>query len=479
MRQKQTKIIATVSDQKCDPEFIRSLHDNGVDAIRLNTAHQTHSDTLRVIKNIRKVSERIAIILDTKGPEIRTCLTDGRVILKKGGTVKIAGSNEGKVSTNDLVYVNYPGFVKDVPEKTTILIDDGELGLKVIKKNPKHLLCEVLNDGEIKPNKSINIPNLHLNLPSLSGKDRDYINFAIRHNLDFIAHSFVRNKEDILAIQKILDKHNSKIKIIAKIENQEGVDNIEEILDYSYGVMVARGDLGVEIPAEEIPLIQKKIIKICIARHEPVITATQMMHSMIKSSRPTRAEVSDVANAILDGTDAIMLSGETAYGDYPIEAVRVMAKIIQHTEANTESTDHLPAFKGENAISNFLAKSAVIASRELGAKEIIISAASGFSAEVIASYRGRVPIFVKCFDKKTARGLALTYGINAHVVKKEENHKRFLKNLFTSLVKKGKLAEKDKVIYLAGDVGNNSITNFMEICEVGKYVGLASPNKKL
>jgi len=472
MRPKQTKIVATISDLKCDQDFIKNLHESGVDVIRLNTAHQTHSDTLKVIKNIRKVSERIAILLDTKGPEIRTAITDEPIILKKGEAIKIAGASasEGKKSSANLVYVNYSGFVKDVPTKATILIDDGELGLKVVKKTPNYLLCEVMNNGEIKSNKSINIPGFHINLPSLSAKDRDYIDFAIKHDLDFIAHSFVRNKEDVLAIQKILDKQKSKIKIIAKIENREGVDNIDEILDYAYGIMVARGDLGIEVPAEEIPLIQKELIKKCIARHKPAITATQMLHSMIKNPRPTRAEISDVANAILDDTDAVMLSGETAYGDYPIEAVNIMAKIIKHTEAHTQSSGSLPVFKDENAIPNFLAKSAVIASRELKIKEIIISASNGFSAEVIASYRGRVPVYVKCADKRTVRELALTYGVNAHYVKRKNDDEEFLKELFTKLVKKGRLNRKDKVIFLDGSSFNDSFTNSMVICEVGRYV---------
>lgn len=469
MRKKQTKIVATISDLKCDPEFIRTLCDYGVDVVRLNTAHQNHADTLKVINNVRKVSERIAILLDTKGPEIRTRIVKEDIILKTGDMIKMAGSDSA-MSDREIVYVNYADFVKDVPLKTLVLIDDGELGLKVIKKTPKYLQCEVMNDGKIKSNKSVNIPNLHVNLPSLSAKDLDYIDFAIKNNLDFIAHSFVRNKEDVMAIQKILDKKKSKIKIIAKIENQEGVDNIDEILDHAYGIMVARGDLGIEVPAEEIPLIQKMLIKKCIARHKPVITATQMLHTMIKNPRPTRAEVNDIANAVLDGTDAVMLSGETAYGDYPVEAVQIMAKIIRHVESKTESSDCLPVFKDEYAIPNFLAKSAVIASRELDIKEIIISAGNGFSAEVIASYRGRVPVFAKCFDKRTARELSLTYGVNAHFVQKEENHTKFLKNLFSVLVKKGKLTAGDKVIYLASDTDNNSSANFMEICEVKKYV---------
>lgn len=438
--------------------------------MRLNTAHMDEVATLKVVNNVRKVSDRIALLLDTKGPEIRTHATAEEILLKMGDVIRFVGSEGDELCTREMVYLNYAHFVRDVPEGTSVLIDDGELELKVVKRHKTYLLCQAMNDGEIKSNKSVNIPDVHIDLPSLSKKDRSYIQFAIKHDLDFIAHSFVRNKEDILVIQRILDKQKSRIKIIAKIENREGVENLDEILDHAYGLMVARGDLGIEIPAEEIPLIQKMMIKKCIARHKPVITATQMLHTMIKNPRPTRAEVSDVANAILDGTDAIMLSGETANGDYPVEAVKIMVKIASQVETNTENRDRMPVFKDEQAINNFLAKSAVIAARELDIKEIIVCTSSGFSAEVIASYRSRVPMYVKCYDKRVARELSLTYGLNAHYVKQEGNPTKFLRQLLGSLYRQGKLAKEDKVVYLTGDTENNALANFMVICEVGKYV---------
>lgn len=469
MINKRTKIVATVSDRSCTPEFLRQIHDAGVDVIRLNTAHQTPKDTLKVIKDARQVSERLALLVDTKGPEIRTTEVKQRIELKKGETIIIKGCSGDKVSTRDTLYVNYPSFSRALPVGTSILIDDGEIELVVQKKKVGSLVCKAKDAGEIGSKKSINVPDVHINLPSLSKKDKEYVLFAIKHNVDFIAHSFVRNKQDVLAIQKILDKHNSQVKIIAKIENKEGVDKIDEILDHAYGVMVARGDLAIEIPAEQVPQVQKDLIKKCIARQKPVITATQMLHTMIKNPRPTRAEVSDVANAIMDGTDAIMLSGETAYGEYPLEAVQMMSKIAVATENNVLLTCGIPVFPSDNKITSYLARSAVELSQQLGVKEIMVSSKSGFSASLIASYRGTVPIFVKCFDDRRMRELALTYGVNAHLVKPTPS-KQLRKQVLSRLVKKGKLKKTDLIMHLASDIDAQSTANMLEIGEVGKYV---------
>ncbi|MCX6800037.1 MAG: pyruvate kinase, partial [Candidatus Falkowbacteria bacterium] len=422
-------------------------------------------DTLKVIENVRKVSERIAILLDTKGPEIRTTKTSEAIELKKNDLIKIKGGGADDVSNKDLVFLNYKKFSEEIKVGTSILIDDGELELKVIKKQLGHLVCRALNNGVIKSNKSVNVPNVHLDLPSLSQKDKDYINFAIKHNLDFIAHSFVRNKSDVMAIQKMLNAKKSRIKIIAKIENEEGVRNIDEILSVSHGIMIARGDLGIEIPAEEIPLIQKRIVKKCIEHHKPVIIATQMMHSMIKNPRPTRAEVSDVANAIMDGTDAVMLSGETASGEYPLETVKIMVKIIRQIEHNTQFLD-LPVFNDEKHITNYLIKSAIKTSKELDAKEILVSTKSGFSTALLASYRGRIPVYAKCGDKRTVRELGLTYGVNAHFI--EDKKTNTIEKIVSELIKSGKLAKKDVIIYLAGDSSQKFASYSMKVCEAGE-----------
>ena len=318
---KKTKIVATISDKSCSVEFLRELYDAGMNVVRLNTAHQNHEQALKVVRMVREVSDKIAILIDTKGPEIRTNEMDVEKHVKRGDIVKMRGLPEVN-SDGDYINLSYDGFVNDVEVGCKILIDDGVLELKVVGSEKDFLLCEVQNSGVIQGRKSVNIPSALIKLPALTDKDKGFIRFAAEHKLTFIAHSFVRNSEDVIAVQNILDETNSKVKIIAKIENEEGVDNIDEILDHVYGVMVARGDLAIEISSEKLPLVQKNIIQKCIKARKPVIVATQMLHSMIDHPRPTRAEVSDIANAIFEGTDAVMLSGETAYGKYPVNLLR-------------------------------------------------------------------------------------------------------------------------------------------------------------
>ncbi|CAG0909710.1 unnamed protein product, partial [Cyprideis torosa] len=311
--EKKTKIVATISSLKCSVPFITDLYNAGVNVVRLNTAHMSHEDALLVIANTRKVSDTIGILVDTKGPEIRTCDATEDLTVKVGDVIRMKGDPHG-VSSGAVICVSYPDFAEDIPVGSTVLVDDGYIALVVTGRSGDYLDCLVENDGVIKPRKSINIPTVHVKLPALSQKDIDFIRFAADNGVDFIAHSFVRNKEDVFAVQNILDEKRSSMRIIAKIENSEGVENLDEILDHVYGIMIARGDLAVEIPTEQIPLIQKSIIERCVIRRRPVIVATQMLHSMIDSPRPTRAEVSDVANACLDHADALMLSGETANG---------------------------------------------------------------------------------------------------------------------------------------------------------------------
>ena len=307
---KHTKIIATISDQRCEVEFIDALYKAGMNVARLNTAHLQEDGLTKIVSNIRAVSDRIGILVDTKGPEVRTTITNEPIDFKSGDKVKMIGNIDGETS-RDCIYVSYANFVKDLQIGSDILIDDGDLELKVSDKTADYLMCEVQNDATLGSRKSVNVPGVRINLPSLTDKDRVNIDWAIKNNIDFIAHSFVRNMQDVLDIQEILDAQKSSIKIIAKIENQEGVDNIDEILKAAYGVMIARGDLGIEVPAEKIPGLQRVLIRKCVEAKKPVIVATQMLHTMIKNPRPTRAEVTDIANAIYYRTDALMLSGET------------------------------------------------------------------------------------------------------------------------------------------------------------------------
>ena len=467
MKKKQTKIVATISDRCCDKDFIRTLYLEGMNVVRLNTAHQTLEDTLKVVENVRAVSADIAILLDTKGPEVRTANMSEALSVQQGDEIYIGEIPSGKVG----FVTNYEHFVKDVPVDASILIDDGSVCLTVINKSPYTLACRVENSGEIGKRKSINVPGIHLSLPALSDKDREYIGFAIEHDIDFIAHSFVRSKEDLKEIQVMLDAAGSKVKIIAKIENREGVDNIKQILKYCAGVMVARGDLGIEIPAEEVPAIQKHIIRTCIKKAKPVITATQMLHSMIENPRPTRAEVSDVANAVYDGTDAIMLSGETAYGKYPVESVRTMAKIARKVETQKAKLTDLPVFKSRNRVRNYLAKCAVSAALELPVTSMIIDCDTGHSARVVSAYRGHIPIFAKAADQRTVRELALSYGVYPSQMEMPETTDAMVRMSLESLLASGDVHKDDLVVILAGTPGNTDGSNFIEVNTVAKSLG--------
>ena len=286
-QRKFTKIVATISDKRCDVDFIRQLYEEGMNVVRMNSAHLDRDGFMKIINNVRAVSRRIPLLIDTKGPEVRTtAVKNDRIELKSGTLIKVKG-DISHISTDECIGVSYPHFVRDLRVGDAILIDDGEIDLKVVSKDEEYLTCVAQNDGILGSRKSVNVPGVRINLPSLTEKDRQNILFAIEQDLDFIAHSFVRSKQDLIDIQEILDEHNSSIKIISKIENQEGVDNIDEIIQHCYGVMVARGDLGIEVPQERIPGIQRQLIRKCVKAHKPVIVATQMLHSMIENPRPT------------------------------------------------------------------------------------------------------------------------------------------------------------------------------------------------
>ena len=467
---KKTKIVATISDRTCTPEFIESLYKEGMDVVRMNTAHQNREGALKVINDVRTVSEKIALLIDTKGPEVRTVKTDNVVKLKKGQQILIKG-DPTKESNDECIYVSYAGFVNEVPDKTCILIDDGYIELKVIKKQDDSLLCEAASDGEIKGKKGVNVPNVSFNLPSVSERDKEFVQLAIEEDLDFIAHSFVRSKEDILEIQKMLDKHNSKIKIIAKIENQQGVDNIDEILDHAYGIMVARGDLAVEIPYEKIPGLQRYLIGKAIEKRKPVIIATQMLHSMIDNPRPTRAEVNDVASAVYRNADAVMLSGETANGAYPVESVRTMAKITMEIENTKQPFNDIPNVIINNPISGYLCKAAVKGSIRLNAKAIIADSMSGRTLRSLAAYRGAKPIFAQCYSKRTMREMALSYGVIADYMKPKETSHEFLSEALTNLTNKYPFTKDDLFVVAAGNFGRSYGVSFTEIGTLENLMG--------
>lgn len=475
---KHTKIVATISDRRCSVSFLKQLHDNGMDVVRINTAHQTPETARKVVANVKKVSNYIPILIDTKGPEIRTTKMDKAIEVSAGDKLLVKGG-ASKASSSDCLYLSYDSIVEDVPVGASLLIDDGEVLMIVKQKKDNALLCEIQNDGEIKGRKSVNLPGVTLTLPSLSEKDHEFIEFAIENKLDFIAHSFVRNKEDVLAVQKLLGKHTDRIKIIAKIENQAGVDNIDEILDHAYGVMIARGDLGIEIPMEKIPVVQRYLIRKCIERKKPVIVATQMLHSMIKNPRPTRAEVSDVAKAIYRGTDAIMLSGETAYGDYPVEAVQVMNKVAMEIEEDKEVRTDRNVISSKNQIGVWLAEAAFNATLQLPIKAIILDSLSGRTARYMSAFRVRPLVHAIAYRKRVVRQLALSYGIYADYLPKRQSTEEFLNDALHLLLEKTQLQKEDMVVIIGGSFGARHGASFINISTVHNLMNMGKKHKNI
>lgn len=467
MEQKKTKIICTISDINCDVEFIRKLYLNGMNVVRINSAHATIEGAQRIVDNVRAVSDKIAILIDTKGPEVRLTAMESSVgfVVKQGDWLEIHDDPSQKCNSR-ILYTTCPFFVKDVPVGAGILIDDGAIEILVTGKDEGKLLCEVQNTGVIKGKKSVNVPNVHISLPALTEKDRIFVRWAIDADIDFIAHSFVRNERDLLELQEILNEHNSHIKIISKIENQQGIDNLDNILSHSYGAMIARGDLGVEISAEKIPLIQKKIIQRCRARKKPVIVATQMLHSMIENPRPTRAEVTDVANAIFQSTDAIMLSGETASGKYPVEAVRTMSKIARETEESMMTPPDLDLENVTKPIAAVLARSLVAATLKLPVKAIIFDTWTGRTGRYLAEFRPKVPIYAMCYNSFTMRELALTYDIYGYPFEITNTKEGFVQNSLRILMEDGKISKGDLVGFIGGSFNDALGATYMEF----KYV---------
>lgn len=474
---KHTKIVATVSDQRCDVEFIDALYKAGMNVVRLNTAHMDEEGLSRVVNNVRAVSNRIGILMDTKGPEVRTTPTENNVSIPfvTGDLVKISGDPNG-VTTHEHIYVSYPRFVHDLSVGSTILIDDGDLELKVIEKLEDYLLCEAQNEATMGNRKSVNVPGVRINLPSLTDKDRKNILWAIQNDLDFIAHSFVRSKQDVLDIQHILDEYNSPIKIIAKIENQEGVDNIDEILEAAYGIMIARGDLGIEVAAEKIPGIQRILIRKCVEVKKPVIVATQMLHSMINNPRPTRAEVTDIANAIYYRTDALMLSGETAYGKYPVEAVQTMTKVAREAEKTKLAANDIrvPIEGNDLDVTSFLAKQAVKSSSKLNVKAIITDSHTGRTARYLAAFRGPATVFAICYRERVMRMLSLSYGVWAVHQPWNDSRRGYFYDALYQLIKSGRITRDNMVAYLSGSFGEGGGTTFLEINNVGRVLDASS-----
>ena len=472
---RRTKIVATISDKRCDIDFIKALFEAGMNVVRMNSAHLNEEGFATIINNVRAVSPEIGILMDTKGPEIRTTANEGgkNIAIKTGDILHFVG-NPDQETTSQCISCSYPNLVKDLNPGIDLLIDDGEIDLKVIDKTADFLVCEAQNDGILGSRKSVNIPGVRINLPTLTEKDKKNILLAIDYGVDFIAHSFVRSKQDVVAIQDILDDNVSPIKIIAKIENQEGVDNIDEILEVAYGVMVARGDLGIEVAQEKIPAIQRMLIRKCVEAKKPVIVATQMLHSMIEHPRPTRAEVTDIANAIYYRTDALMLSGETAYGKYPVEAVQTMSKIAEEAEKSKVSVnDIVVPFEGDLDATAFLAQQAVNASAVLKSAAIVTDSYTGTTARYIAAFRGKNPVYAICYRERTVRQLALSYGVFPIYQEIRKNTRIYLVSALRMLKQRELLHSEDRIIYLSSSFGVAGGTTFLEVNHVDTIINNA------
>lgn len=466
---KKTKIVCSISDRRCEVDFLRKLFFAGMNVVRMNTAHATPDGIRTIIRNTREVSPHLALLIDTKGPEVRTTNVEHPITYKKGDVVKIFGRPEMD-TTHDIVNVSYTDFTKCVGKGAHILFDDGLLDMLVMEQVGPMLVAQVQNDGVLGAHKSVNVPGVHIDLPALTEKDKKNINLAIDEDIDFIAHSFVRSADDVMAVQKMLDERGSDIKIISKIENQEGVDNIDEIIDASYGIMIARGDLGIEVPLEQIPGIQRTIMHKCEQKKKPVIVATQMLHTMIDNPRPTRAEVTDIANAIYSRTDALMLSGETASGKYPLEAVQTMAAIAEQAEQDRMNSDDFDIpLSSTCSQREFLAHTAIESTRKLGVAGIVAASESGQTARDIAAFRGPTPVLAICYNnEKTMRWLNLSYGVIPIYQKKHLSSLFLFVAALRMLLQKGYIKKDDKIAYLGGSIGGRGGATFLEINRVSQ-----------
>lgn len=472
---KKTKIVCTIGPASESVEMLVNLINAGMNVCRLNFSHGDFEEHGNRIKNIREAialtGKRVAILLDTKGPEIRTNdMENGAITLKTGDVVRISMTEV--LGTNEKFSITYPELINDIHVGTHILLDDGLIDLAVIDIDHANneIVTEVKNEGVLKNKKGVNVPGVSVKLPGITEKDAADIRFGIAQDIDFIAASFVRRATDVLEITKILEEENAThIQIIPKIENQEGIDNIDEILKVSDGLMVARGDMGVEIPTENVPIVQKELIKKCNALGKPVITATQMLDSMQRNPRPTRAEANDVANAIYDGTDAVMLSGETAAGEYPLEAVKTMARIAVRTEEALVNQDAF-ALKlySKTDMTEAIGQSVGHTARNLGIQTIVAATESGHTARMISKYRPKAHIVAITFSEQKARSLSLSWGVYATVSEKPNSTDEMFTLATQITQEEGFAYEGDLIIITAGvPVGEKGTTNLMKIQMIG------------
>ena len=469
---RKTKIICTIGPASESEEKLRELMIAGMNVARFNFSHGSHEEHKKKFDRVIKISNELGIpvatLLDTKGPEIRLKDIEG------GKTELVAGqkfilTTEDILGNNEKVSITYKNLKNDISAGTTILIDDGLIEMVVDSIEETDIICTVVNGGPISNHKGVNVPGAVLSMPYISEVDRSDIMFGCDMGFDFIAASFVRCKEDILEVRKILDEHNSHMKIIAKIENMQGIGNLEDILTVSDGIMVARGDMGVEIPMEEVPVVQKRMIKMAEAQGKHVVTATQMLDSMIKNPRPTRAEVADVANAIYDGTTAIMLSGESAAGLYPVEAVKTMSQIAERAEQDIDYNsrmkrrEHIDSFDVTTAISHATCTTAM----DLKVAAIITVTISGFTAGMISRYKPNCPIIACSVSPRICRQLSLSWGVTPIWIARESTAEDLFDEAVRAAEEAGYIKKGDKVVLTAGvPLGVSGRTNMLRVVEV-------------
>jgi pyruvate kinase len=477
MYMRKTKIICTLGPSADSDEVISALMQNGMNVARLNFSHGSYEEHLRRIVRLKRLREElnlpVALLLDTKGPEIRTGeFESGSVILPEGAEIVIR--EKDIIGTATEFSVSYKGLVDDVQPGTRILIDDGLIALEVIAIENRDIRCKILNGGPVSDRKSINVPGAELKLPSMTAKDREDILFALENDFDFIAASFVRKPKDILEIRHILEqKGDHGINIIAKIENSEGVSNFEDILRVADGIMIARGDLGVEIPAAQVPSVQKKCIKQCYSAGKISITATQMLDSMIRNPRPTRAEVSDVANAIYDGTSAVMLSGETANGKYPIESLRMMVDIACQSESNI---NYWKNFQVANlvmipSVANAISHATCTTAMDLNAKAIITITHAGRTARLVSRFRPACPIVAATVFPKIQRQLNLSWGVFPILVDEVQTTDELFEVGVDAAKLCGFIFDGDIVVITGGTpVGMSGTTNTIKVQSIGRAI---------
>lgn len=469
---RKTKIICTIGPASENEEMLRELMLAGMNVARFNFSHGTHEEQKQKLARVIKISSElnlpVATLLDTKGPEIRLRdFVDGKAELESGQLFIL--TTEEMLGTKEKAAITYKNLKNDIKEGSTILIDDGKIEMTVEKITETEIHCRVVNGGKVSNHKGINAPGANLSMPFISDVDYEDIKFCAQMGFDFLAASFVRSKDDILEVRKILDEFGSKAQVIAKIENMQGIDNLDEILEVSDGIMVARGDMGVEVPLEEVPSIQKMMIKKAVAQGKHVITATQMLESMITNPRPTRAETADVANAIYDGTTAIMLSGESAAGAYPVEAVKTMSKIAERTEADIDYKGRLQKIttNGEYDITKAISHATCTTAMDLNAKAIITVTMSGFTANMISRYKPGCPIIGCSVNPRVCRQLNLSWGVQPLLMMKEETADDLFEEAERLAVKSGYLEKGDIAVLTAGvPLGISGKTNMIRVIEV-------------